>query len=214
LREDQSAWVHSYSASCGASASQPVPVPVPASMVECFRRAGEARLAYLRSYGTTPAAEAQPTLSPRGPVPSSAVILMQSDGGTYIVPVRINDQITLRFVVDSGASDVSLPADVALTLIRTGTIEKGDYIGDQSYTLGDGSTIKSAQFVLHELRVGDQVVRNVKASIGDPRGVPLLGQSFLTRFASWTLDNDRHALVLGPQRDNPLAWGASVCASI
>ena len=39
-------------------------------------------------------------------------------GGTYVVPVLINKAITLNFVIDSGASDVSIPADVVLTLVR------------------------------------------------------------------------------------------------
>ena len=41
---------------------------------------------------------------------------MVPEGGTFVVPVRINDQITLKFVIDSGASDVSVPADVVMTL--------------------------------------------------------------------------------------------------
>jgi clan AA aspartic protease (TIGR02281 family) len=127
-------------------------------------------------------------------------VLMEESGGTYVVPVRINGAITLNFVVDTGASDVLLPVDVVLTLARTGTIAEGDYIGDEAYHLADGSTIKSARFVLRQLQVGDQVLQNVPASIGDVRGVPLLGQSFLSQFTSWTIDNDRHALLLGPQR--------------
>ena len=37
---------------------------------------------------------------------------------------------------------------------------------------------------------------NVTASIGRPGSPPLLGQSFLSKFASWTLDNERNVLVL------------------
>jgi TPR repeat protein len=51
LREDQSTWVRSYSASCGVPANRPVPHPIPSSVIECFRDAGKARLAYLRAYG-------------------------------------------------------------------------------------------------------------------------------------------------------------------
>jgi hypothetical protein len=46
--------------------------------------------------------------------------------GVLTVPVVINDRITLDFFLDSGASDVSVPADVAMTLIRTGTIGHDD----------------------------------------------------------------------------------------
>jgi predicted aspartyl protease len=115
----------------------------------------------------------------------------------YVVGVRINRAITLDFIVDSGASDVSIPADVAMTLARTGTISDSDFIGSGEYRLGDGSVLKSERFILRELGIGGQVVQNVVASIGSVKGEPLLGQSFLARFGSWSVDNGRHVLVLG-----------------
>ena len=45
---------------------------------------------------------------------------MQRRGALYVVPVLINYAITLDFVVDSGADDVRIPADVVMTLMRTG----------------------------------------------------------------------------------------------
>ena len=54
---------------------------------------------------------------------------LKSVGGTFVVPVFINGAITLNFVVDSGAADVSVPADVVGTLTRAGTIAKTDFIG-------------------------------------------------------------------------------------
>ncbi len=80
---------------------------------------------------------------------------LKNDGGTYVVPVRVNGAITLDFVVDSGASDVVLPADVATTIARTGTIARSDFIGFSEYTLADGSKRKSPRFVLRELKIGD-----------------------------------------------------------
>jgi hypothetical protein len=58
---------------------------------------------------------------------------MVSEGGTFVVPVKINDQITLNFVVDSGASGVAVPADVVSTLVRTGIITDADFLGKQTY---------------------------------------------------------------------------------
>jgi len=46
-------------------------------------------------------------------------IPLKVEGGTLLVPVLINDRITLDFTVDSGAADVSIPADVVSTLNRT-----------------------------------------------------------------------------------------------
>jgi predicted aspartyl protease len=61
---------------------------------------------------------------------SAADILLQNIGGVYVVPVRINGVITLDFIVGKGASDVVIPADVAMTLARAGTISEDYFIGN------------------------------------------------------------------------------------
>jgi hypothetical protein len=38
-----------------------------------------------------------------------ASIRMEKEGGVYVAPVRFNDMITLNAIVDSGASDMSIP---------------------------------------------------------------------------------------------------------
>jgi predicted aspartyl protease len=112
------------------------------------------------------------------------------------VPVTINGQLTLKFLVDSGAADVSIPADVVMTLIRTETISDADFLGKQNYTLADGSTVPSQRFVIRSLKVGDKTLENVTGSIAPVAGGLLLGQSFLSRFQSWAMDNQRQALIL------------------
>jgi hypothetical protein len=123
-------------------------------------------------------------------------IAMQRLSGTYIVPVSINGRLSLDFVVDSGAADVSIPADVVLTLMRTGTIQGNDFVGTQRYRLADGSVVPSMTFRIRTLEVGGHEVRNVLGSVAPVSGTLLLGQSFLGRFKSWSIDNHRHVLVL------------------
>jgi clan AA aspartic protease (TIGR02281 family) len=126
----------------------------------------------------------------------SHVVNMKSAGGTYVVPVTINEAITLGFVVDSGASDVSVPADVVLTLIRAGTITNSEFLGNKTYELADGSSLPSPTFLIKSLKLGDAVVPNVTASVAPVRGTLLLGQSFLRRFTSWSINNEKHVLLL------------------
>ena len=153
--------------------------------------------------GAAPADVAPPaaTLDP-GAAPGAAelapvsIIPMVQDGSTYAVPVAINGQLTLKFVVDGEAADVSLPSDVVTTLIRTGTIAAGDFIGRQTYALADGSKVPSKQFIIRSLKIGERVVENVRGSIFAANSAPLLGESFLDRFRSWTVDNERRALIL------------------
>jgi hypothetical protein len=124
------------------------------------------------------------------------VVAMVPDGGTFAVPVTINDQLTLKFIVDSGAADVSIPADVVGTLVRTETITAGDFLGKQTYQMADGSTIPSQRFVIRTLKVGDKTLENVTGSIAPATGSLLLGQSFLSRFKLWSIDNQAGALIL------------------
>ena len=115
--------------------------------------------------------------------------------GTYLVPVSINERISLNFLVDSGASDVVIPADVFSTLVRAGTILKSDFVDIQAYELADGSQLTSKRFRIRSLRVGDIELRNVIASVAPTEGNLLLGQSFLSRMKTWSIDNERRLLI-------------------
>jgi clan AA aspartic protease (TIGR02281 family) len=117
-------------------------------------------------------------------------------GGTFIVPVTINNALQLAFVIDSGASDVSVPADVVLTLVRARTITDTDFLGKRLYGLADGSTVPSQTFHIRSLAVGDRTLENVTGSVAPASASLLLGQSFLGRFRSWSIANQRMVLVL------------------
>jgi len=118
------------------------------------------------------------------------------EAGTFKVPVRINGVLELHFTVDSGASDVTIPVDVVTTLIRTGTIRDSDFVGEQTYRLADGSTIRSRTFRLRQLQVGDRTLTNVLGSVASVNGSLLLGQSFLSRFQRVSFDYGQGVLVL------------------
>ncbi len=51
-----------------------------------------------------------------------------------------------NLVLDSGAAEVVIPADVVLTLLRTGTVAEEDFLPGKSYTLADGSSLRSLRF--------------------------------------------------------------------
>ena len=93
-----------------------------------------------------------------------AAIAMQ-ENGNYVVPVKINIAITLRFVVDSGAADVSIPLDVFSTLVRTGTLQDEDLIGKKTYKLADGSTVSLPTFRIRSLILGSWEIENVTGSV-------------------------------------------------
>jgi predicted aspartyl protease len=132
-------------------------------------------------------------------LPSSAgeTVQLRLVDGVFTVPVVINRAMIIPFVLDSGAAEVQLPAEVVLTLARTGTLAEGDFIGSGSFVLANGDTLRSPRFIIREMRIGEHVIRDVAASVGPAiHSQALLGQSFLSKLPSWTLDNNRHVLVL------------------
>ncbi len=118
-------------------------------------------------------------------------------GGILVAPARINDALTLQFAVDSGAADVSIPEEAVAALRQTGTLADSDFTGQRIYMTADGTRSAAATFLLRVLEVGGQRVENVSAHVSPARSPLLLGQSFLGRFRSWSIDNDRQELVLG-----------------
>jgi clan AA aspartic protease (TIGR02281 family) len=125
-------------------------------------------------------------------------VQLEKRGSSYYVPVRINDTITIPFVLDTGAGDLAIPEDVARTLIRAGALQSSDLIGKRSYQIANGSEEVSPVVRIREVRVGEHVVRNVTAGITPPNGEPLLGQSFLSKFGAIIVDYKRLILVLSP----------------
>jgi clan AA aspartic protease (TIGR02281 family) len=149
-----------------------------------------------QSFGETPPQRTQ--LSPPTPVQKHEEVQIEKRGSSYYVPVRINDTITLPFLLDTGAGDLAIAEDVARTLIRAGALKSGDLIGKRSYQIANGSEEVSPLVSIREVRVGEHMVRNVTAGITQPNGELLLGQSFLSKFGAVTVDYKRLVLVLSP----------------
>lgn len=129
------------------------------------------------------------------PSPTEEILLVQV-GGVYTMPVEINGVLTLNFILDSGASEVNIPADVVLTLVRAGTIKDTDFLSGKTYVLADGSELKSPRFIIRSLKIGRQQITNVPASVGSLTSPLLLGQSLLGRLGTWGIDNQRKVLII------------------
>jgi hypothetical protein len=117
-------------------------------------------------------------------------------GGVYALPVEINGVLRLNFILDTGASEVHIPADVVLTLVRTGTIKDTDFLPGKTYVLADGSELKSPRFTIRSLKIGSHQISDVPAGVGNLTSSLLLGQSLLGRLGTWGIDNQRRVLII------------------
>lgn len=124
---------------------------------------------------------------------------VEKRGGVYYIPVEINDSLTLDFIVDTGAAEVTIPADVIMTLMRNGSIEPADYLPSKTYILADGSEMESPRVLIKQLKIGTQIINNIAASVSDIKGPLLLGQNFLERLGPYTFDIKTPHLEFNPK---------------
>ncbi len=140
---------------------------------------------------------AAPSLAPSSLRSSSPdEIPIERRGGEYVVPVRVNQTITLPFVLDTGATELTIPVDVALTLMRSGALTRSDFIGKATVTMANGSEAIQPRVVIHEVQVGNHVATDVTASLSPVAAEPLLGESFLSKFGTVTINYNRLVLIL------------------
>jgi clan AA aspartic protease (TIGR02281 family) len=139
------------------------------------------------------------------PVRAETVSLTR-ERGAFVLPVVINNRITRNFMIDSGASDVTISADVVAALSHAGTIATADFLDPQVYQLADGSKTRTQRIRIRSLRIGSVELRDVIVSVAPHAGLLLLGQSFLGRLQSWAIDNQRHLFVINEAlADHPVA---------
>jgi hypothetical protein len=132
-------------------------------------------------------------------------IPLTRDGSMYRVPVTLDGRLVRPFIVDTGAGEVQVSAELVRALFPRGSAAPV-YLPDGAYRLADGRVVRNRRVLIPSLRVGDRELRNVTASIGGPDASLLLGQNVLTRLGTWSIDNRRGVLVVGePSRTRPRA---------
>jgi clan AA aspartic protease (TIGR02281 family) len=130
------------------------------------------------------------------------IALRREHSGTFVLMATVNGPegggVTAPFMLDTGASDVSLPQALADRLMIEGTLSERDFVRVAAYRMADGRTHREPVYRLRSVSVGPLVVHDIECSISQNGTMPLLGQSFLKRFRSVMLDQASATLTLTP----------------
>lgn len=123
------------------------------------------------------------------------VVLYTPEGNHVIVDALINNNISARLMVDTGASIVLISTDVAYRL----GIEYGGIDRDMEIMMADGRSAKAKPIILESVKVGDAEVNKVQAAILEKGTIGgedgLLGMSFLSHFVI-QVDSASNKLIL------------------
>ena len=124
------------------------------------------------------------------------IVAVEPHAGAFVVPVILNGVITAKFIVDSGAADVSITEDMVSALMKSGTMTGTDLLGSKTYMLADGTMLKEKIYRMASVRIGGIVMHDVTVRIAGGNSSLLLGQSFLRRLKSWSMDNARQVMII------------------
>lgn len=117
------------------------------------------------------------------------VLKMEIQNGVRFVWIEING-IRLRFIFDTGASNICISPAEATVLYRQGTLQKHDILDVEYFQDATGKISEGTKVNLREIKIGDLILENVEALVVDNVNAPLLlGQSVLERFGSIEIDN-------------------------
>jgi len=119
-----------------------------------------------------PAPTSRTFASARTP-PLAREVPLYTDQGVYVVSATINGSTSLPFVLDSGASGISLPASVAMELVHDGTLSGADYMGEGISTIADGSQYKHPIYRLRSVAVRGIIINDVLCLVGSDAAPPL-----------------------------------------
>ncbi len=119
---------------------------------------------------------------------------MYSD--VYEVACIINT-LPLKFILDTGASCVSISSVEAAFILKNGYLKDGDILGQEYFSTATGEIHEGTVIRLREIRMENAVLRNIDASVVHNQQVPLLlGQNVLERFGIITIDNINSKLII------------------
>lgn len=175
-------------AACG-EASQPATTPYVLPL-GCWRDA--------QGVPHCPATAASPALAPEPEQQRVLhVPLRQRNSGTYTVAVGIDGVCCFPMVLDTGASDVSVPLNLWYAMLKGGHINQADHIDVTKYRTANG-TVEGLRFRMPTMTIEGHAVDGVIGSVtkNDTGSTILLGQSFLRKFKSWQINHATGELLL------------------
>ena len=118
---------------------------------------------------------------------SQTSIDMEKINNIYMIPCKVNG-LKLKFILDTGASDVSISQTEAQFMLKNGYLNKEDIGEKEYYTLANGNIAEGVIINLREIEIGGIILKNIKASIILEQKAPLLlGQTALQKLGAYKI---------------------------
>lgn len=133
---------------------------------------------------------------------SQVTIKMKREGGVSTIPCKVNG-LNLKFIFDTGASDVSISMTEASFMLKNDYLSKDDILGKSNYLDANGNISEGVNIILREIEIGGLKLFNIKASVVTNMKAPLLlGQSAISKLGAVQLDLEANTLTILNPKDS------------
>ena len=116
---------------------------------------------------------------------------MEKQGNVFYIPGKVNG-LNLKFVFDTGASEVCISLSEAIFMIKNGYLSEQDIMGSSYSQIANGEIVENTRIILREVEVGGIKLQNVSATISHTLQAPLLfGQSAIQKLGPIQIDGSK-----------------------
>lgn len=123
-------------------------------------------------------------------IAQTQVIMTDEGNGVYTIPCKVNG-LPLKFIFDTGASDVVISLSEARFMLKNGYLDSNDIVGKSYSQIANGEITENTRIILKEIEIQGLVLKNVTASVIHKLGAPLLlGQSAIQKLGRIQLNGN------------------------
>jgi clan AA aspartic protease (TIGR02281 family) len=119
------------------------------------------------------------------------IISLKIKNNTMRLNVGLGDQV-VTMLLDTGATASLITSSLASSLIRD---DQARYVGPTKMTTASGEVVSAKEIVIYEVKLGNQVVRNVKAMVMPGDIELLLGVDVLNSIGPYLIDSPNSQLI-------------------
>jgi clan AA aspartic protease (TIGR02281 family) len=129
-------------------------------------------------------------------IEAQITIKMQKEGGVYTIPCSVNG-IKLKFIFDTGASNVSISITEARFLLKNGYLKNEDILSEAKFQDAAGKINVGTIINIREFEFSGLILYNVKATIVHELSAPLLlGQTAMSKLGKFQFDPNNGTLTI------------------
>jgi clan AA aspartic protease (TIGR02281 family) len=123
-------------------------------------------------------------------------IIMEKEGGVFTIPCTVNG-LKLKFIFDTGASDVSISLTEALFMLKNGYLTANEIYGSSYAQIANGDITENTKILLKKIEFADFTLYNVTATVIHSTSAPLLfGQSAMAKLGKFEIDPNNGTLTV------------------